>query len=803
MSDETEQYKNIAQADPHISKWSPYGEEVQSVHNCVERQEKKKKDFQLLLVVGKYRIWVFLKEKKMKLKMVREFHLYDLESLNRSNDQVTISYKSPSKSNKFSVSCSTAGAMIKGIRESFAIIASGFPATYFQLEDSGAVAVDPYEADPATKFINNYYGQCSFYGVLANREVVFYLRDLIDNNVTELDITQIPVIEDDADKAPLLELRALVASLRYDSHFRSVICTDTPQPAVMSMVAYVLQTNVTLTKVVLSDIGASEQQIIEVAEALKKNSLHAVQILDLSGNNISPKAALELAKVFHSYRHPLIELDLSNCSMQPRAIQLIFSAFIENPSVSLSLQVLNLSNNKFELPGSLELERWFFALKVYAKIRHLLLSGCTLSLNVLQSLKHMTEIAELDISNNRLVDGNSTFVLSAFLEVSPSITNLNLSGCGISYDAGAKSLFTALSRNPKASNCTVNFSENTELKMQIHKDLVQAASKIASLDLTGIKTKDATWIEMVQTVGKLNMLHTLNLSDTLSRSGPQGPIIQALSGLLQSCPTITTLKLGSCFGKRVLIPFFDSWNDTVSLTSIDISNNNMGDSGAAAVANMLTHNRRLQFLDMDKNLTKTNGFTALSSAFIHNKTVGVMNYSEDAQRELAALQGKSKERLAMVLESIHRALQRNSPQEVGFWHTGKPRHWRSCPTPMEILPFPPMPVHLQGQNTALSINDTAAVTATVAAVSTAASGGTLRSTPGTLRAPPPLAPREHEPAPPPPPPRLVIPTTKPKTPKVEEPEPEPEAEPGTEETGPFTGGGDGGESSDDGGYASD
>ncbi|KAH3766093.1 F-actin-uncapping protein LRRC16A [Pelomyxa schiedti] len=716
MADDTEQYRNAAQADTHIAKWAPYGEEIKSVHHCVERQEKKKKDFQLLLVVGKFRIWVFLKEKKMKLKMVREFHLYDLESLNRNSDQVIIAYKSPAKSNKFTVTCTTAGPMIKCIRESFAIIASGFPATYFQLEDSGASPVDPYEADTATKFINNYYGQCSFYQVFANREIVYYLRDLIDNNVTELDITQIPVIEDDADKAPLLELKALVASLRYDTHFRSVICTDTPQPAIMSMFAYVLQTNVTLTKVVLSDLGASEQHIIEVAEALKKNSLHAVQILDLSGNNISLKAAMELAKVFQSYRHPLIELDLSNCSLQPRAVQLIFSAFIENPSMSLSLQVLNLSNNKFELPGSQEMEKWFFALKVYAKIRHLLLSGCTLSLNVLQSLKHMTEIAELDLSNNRL-DGNATFVLSTFLEVSPSIAHLNLSGCSLSYDAGAKSLFTALSRNPKAANCTINFSENTELKMQIHKDLVQAASKITSLDLTGIKTKDATWIEMVQTIGKLNMLHTLNLSDTLSRSGPQGPIVQALSGLLQACPTITTLKLATCYGKRVLIPFFDTWNESVAVTSIDISNNNMGDSGAAALANMLTNNRRLQYIEMDKNATKTNGFAVLSSAFILNKTVGRINYSEDAQRELSSLQGKPRERLVFILESIGRALQRNSPQEVVFWHTLKPRHWRSCPTPMEILPFPPMPVHLQSQHNSMTLTDTAAVTATVAAVS--------------------------------------------------------------------------------------
>lgn len=77
-----------------------------------------------------------------------------------------------------------------------------------------------------TIWVSVHSGEClptgeNFRGLfLFFREIVFYMKDMINNNHIDLDLTRIPVIEDDAEKAPFLELKALIASLRYDKRFR-------------------------------------------------------------------------------------------------------------------------------------------------------------------------------------------------------------------------------------------------------------------------------------------------------------------------------------------------------------------------------------------------------------------------------------------------------------------------------------------------------------------------------------------------------------------------------------------------------
>ena len=105
--------------------------------------------------------------------------------------------------------------------------------------------------------------------------------------------------------------------------------------------------------------------------------------MDLSGNNIQLKSAIELKTSLQVFRHVLTELDVSYCNIpviyplfvllqhQPKGVQAFFQAMIENPGMSLSLLHLNMSGNKFELVGSQELDRWFFTLKVYSKLKYL------------------------------------------------------------------------------------------------------------------------------------------------------------------------------------------------------------------------------------------------------------------------------------------------------------------------------------------------------------------------------------------------------------------------------------------------
>lgn len=53
------------------------------------------------------------------------------------------------------------------------------------------------------------------------------------------------------------------------------------------------------------------------------------------------------------------------------------------------------------------------------------------------------------------------------MQVCPAISILNMTNCGLTYDAGAKSVFSSLARNPKAANINLILKDNPELKVAV------------------------------------------------------------------------------------------------------------------------------------------------------------------------------------------------------------------------------------------------------------------------------------------------------------------------------------------------
>ena len=59
----------------------------------------------------------------------------------------------------------------------------------------------------------------------------------------------------------------------------------------------------------------------------------------------------------------------------------------------------------------------------------------------------------------------------------------------------------------------------------------------------------------------------------------------------------------------------------MSISTLNISANNIGDTGAAALAEMLRSNSTLERLDLSSNVIDYDGITAISSALVNNTSL--------------------------------------------------------------------------------------------------------------------------------------------------------------------------------------
>jgi len=133
---------------------------------------------------------------------------------------------------------------------------------------------------------------------------------------------------------------------------------------------------------------------------------------------------------------------------------MLFDSFRRNYGMSLSIQDLDLSNNKLARVGSEWLGGWLNMIREKTHLQHLYLSSTHLDFSSIgRFMVHLKRIVTLDLSHNRL-DEASCQLLTLVIESTQNLRNLNLSGCGITSEYAGKILETILS-NPFVADVKV------------------------------------------------------------------------------------------------------------------------------------------------------------------------------------------------------------------------------------------------------------------------------------------------------------------------------------------------------------
>ncbi|XP_067246744.1 protein NLRC5-like isoform X2 [Chanodichthys erythropterus] len=200
-----------------------------------------------------------------------------------------------------------------------------------------------------------------------------------------------------------------------------------------------------LEKLKLSDCSISEEGYKALASALRSNTSHLIE-LDLTGNDPGQSGVKELNDLLQDERYTLKTIRFLKSPAAQEACDYLTKVLGESP---LLLTELDLSEDKL---GDLDGEKLSALLMdSHSKVEKIKLNNCELtekSCSVLATvLSSKTILKELNLNNSRLLDSGVKQICEGLKNPVCHLEILKLSDCSISEE-GYKALASALRSNP-------------------------------------------------------------------------------------------------------------------------------------------------------------------------------------------------------------------------------------------------------------------------------------------------------------------------------------------------------------------
>ncbi|XDV28534.1 hypothetical protein PO909_031816 [Leuciscus waleckii] len=377
-----------------------------------------------------------------------------------------------------------------------------------------------------------------------------------------------------------------------------------------------LKNNCKLEKLRLSNCGITEEGYKALASALRSNPSHLIE-LDLRGNDPGQSGVKELSDLLQYQKSQLKTLRFLSPPAD-EACQYVRTIVGDNP---LLLRELNLSKREL---GDTRVNQIAPLLQdKHCKLNRLkLLSKCGLteeSCSALATvLRSNSSLKELDISNNNLQDSGVKKLQNGLENTNCTLEKLRLSDCSITEE-GYKALASALRSNPShliELDLTGNDPGQSGVK-ELDDLLQDQKCQLKTLRFLGLIADEAC--QYVRGIVGKNplLLGELNLSER--ELGDTG--VNQIAALLQDkhCK-VNTLMLRKCgLTEESCSALATVLRSNSSLKELDISNNNLQDSGVKKLQNGLENtNCTLEKLRLSNCSITEEGYKALASALRSN-----------------------------------------------------------------------------------------------------------------------------------------------------------------------------------------
>ncbi|XP_029009123.1 capping protein, Arp2/3 and myosin-I linker protein 2 isoform X3 [Betta splendens] len=479
------------------------------------------------------------------------------------------------------------------------------------------------------------------------------------------------------------DLALAVAALSFNQWFTKICSKELRLSLdVQQQLTFLLSRSPSLEELSLEDSGLKLDFAVKMAAALREHNSSSLQSVNLSGNAIEDKGVIALSQELGNLTKGLKYLSLSRVSMTARGIGYLSQVLSSNQLFSASLTHLLLSGN----PSSLVTEEATFLFKFLSSsncVSHLDLSDTNCPLDTLfvslsagcyRKLMHLN-LARNPFSHRKVRE--VTRSIREFFSKSCKLKYVGLSGTRLPPQA-LRLLLQGLATNIHLSGLELDIS-SCELRSagaQVIQEHISEATAVKSLDISD-NSFENDMVTLVLSVGRCFSLRHLALGRNFAMKSSRAltDVLQRIAQLVQDeeCAlqslSVCDSKLKT--GMHILLSALGSHS---ALTELDISGNNIGDTGAKMLAKALVNNTKLRSLTWDRNNVTARGYQDVADALERNFTL------QQVSLPLADITQHYRSNPEQTTEALHRiqqSLDRNNRTQLdrgGLLPGPKPQH---------------------------------------------------------------------------------------------------------------------------------
>uniref|UniRef100_A0A8C3PYT7 Capping protein regulator and myosin 1 linker 2 n=1 Tax=Chrysolophus pictus TaxID=9089 RepID=A0A8C3PYT7_CHRPC len=466
-----------------------------------------------------------------------------------------------------------------------------------------------------------------------------------------------------------------VAALSFNLWFTKLSCKDFRLVSeIAEQLLYMLSKSVMLEELVLENSGLRGDFAQRMAQALSRHPESILHTINLAGNQLEDRGC-----------------DAEGCDvLLPKPISpstqagmnALCQALAANEAISSSLRHLDLSGN----PGSLAMEDTSSLQNFLGRcssLTHLNLAatdcsldtvsanpscGFTGKLGLFGALVHgcCASLVHLDLSKNVYSHRVKTISPSVkqFFSQARALRHISMAGTKLPPDA-VRAMLQGLAYNSHISDLHLDLS-SCELRSagaQVIQDLIPDATAISDLDLSD-NGFDSDMVTLVLSIGRSKSIRHVSLGKNFNIKSKDG-LVDVLHRIVQltqedDCPlqSLSVAESRLKLGTNVLLSALGS---NTSLTTLDISGNAMGDTGAKMLAKALQINTKLRTVVWDRNNTTALGLLEVAQALERNYTLKSMPLP---MSDVAQAYRSNPERTEEAVHKLQSCLARNQTRRA-------------------------------------------------------------------------------------------------------------------------------------------
>lgn len=343
----------------------------------------------------------------------------------------------------------------------------------------------------------------------------------------------------------------------------------------------------------LNNCNISYNGIVDLSNLLK--ILQNLKILALNNNNrIKDDGAKLIFNTISNFNKKLEELHMENCCFSPDA-----AILLSNSLKYLSeLKLLNISNNFLSDDGASKI----FQVIKYSnyKLNTINIDNCHFGyisiVKLAKSLRCLPNLLKLIISNNNIKDDGLKLLIDSFLDSNNKLTLLNIKNCNISKN-GIRKLTDILQKMKYLRQLIIgsNRLENDGINNLSYN--FKSESGLRNFVLNEISLSSSGARSLVSSLKLFNFLVQLNLSNNYIKDDGILAVFNKIS-----LKHLEVLELENCyFGKLGAIELSKYLNNLKNLKILNINQNQIRDDGIISIINCLAaSNRNLRELHIEK-----------------------------------------------------------------------------------------------------------------------------------------------------------------------------------------------------------